>query len=39
MVVSKLFILLYPDDTVILSESAEDLQLGLKADEVYGNLK
>ena len=35
MVLAKLFILLYADDTVILSESAEDLQLGLKAYEEY----
>ena len=35
MVLVKLFILLYADDTVILSESAEDLQLGRKAYEEY----
>ena len=34
-VLAKLFILLYADDTVILSESADDLQLGLKAYEEY----
>ena len=35
MVLAKLFILLYTDDTVILSESAEDLHLRLKAYEGY----
>ena len=34
-VLAKLFILLYADDTVILSETADDLQLGLKAYEEY----
>ena len=34
-VLAKLFILLYADDTVILSESADDLQLRLKAYEEY----
>ena len=35
MILAKLFILLHADDTVILSESAEDLQSGLKAYEEY----
>ena len=34
----KLFILLYADDTVILNESAEDLQAGLQTYEEYCNI-
>ena len=39
MVLAKLFILLYADDTVILSESAEDLQLGLQAYAEYCSIR
>ena len=35
---TKLLILLYADDTVILSESAEDLQAGLQTYEEYCNI-
>ena len=35
---AKLFILLYADDIVILSESAEDLQAGLQIYEEYCNI-
>ena len=37
-VFTKLFILLYADDTVILSESVEDLQAGLQTYEEYCNI-